>query len=321
MKSSTAAILSNSLYFQKQAQDASAPSGSSPAPKSGSGYGSIVIGALAGGGLGLINHLLTPKDEDENSTLRLLRHVLGGAALGSLAGYGLDYFNVPAKVESTVKAIAGNADATPATGRRWETYPEEIDKWAKNNPALARALTGGIVGIGTGEGLQASRRAYLRHLASRELTTPARNLANPFSELPFSDAIQHLKTTPKSVEYLKEIGSPYANTLFAALRKRDMSQVQAVLDHLGDQGLFTKVVNSTTGEAHVPLSNIAQAKRHIQTANAAVKLFNQNNASGFWGKQWNAAKGHALPLGLGLVGAGIGVATAKPMPQQARFGN
>lgn len=52
------------------------------------GAKAALIGTLAGGGVGAVSHMLTPKDEDEDGGKRLLRNVLFGAAMGGLAGYG-----------------------------------------------------------------------------------------------------------------------------------------------------------------------------------------------------------------------------------------
>jgi hypothetical protein len=72
--------------------------------------GNPLYGALIGGGLGLINHAITPKDEDESEIGRLLRHVLGGAALGGLAGYGVDAFK-SSGVGRTVNSVVSGDDS------------------------------------------------------------------------------------------------------------------------------------------------------------------------------------------------------------------
>lgn len=52
-----------------------------------------IVASLGGAGLGLATHMMTPKDKDEDTSLRLLKHVLAGAALGGLAGYGASRLN------------------------------------------------------------------------------------------------------------------------------------------------------------------------------------------------------------------------------------
>lgn len=52
------------------------------------GAQAAILGGLGGAGLGIASHMLTPKDEDEDTTGRLLRNILTGAALGSIASYG-----------------------------------------------------------------------------------------------------------------------------------------------------------------------------------------------------------------------------------------
>lgn len=68
-----------------------------------------LIGALVGGGLGLANHFITPRDKDESKWKRILSHVLGGMALGGLSGAGLGYLRVP---ESTAQAVADAVDTS-----------------------------------------------------------------------------------------------------------------------------------------------------------------------------------------------------------------
>lgn len=46
------------------------------------------IGALGGAGLGALLGYLTPRDKDEGKVGRYLRYILGGAAMGGLAGLG-----------------------------------------------------------------------------------------------------------------------------------------------------------------------------------------------------------------------------------------
>lgn len=46
------------------------------------------IGALGGAGLGALLGYLTPRDKDEDKLGRYLRYILGGAAMGGLAGLG-----------------------------------------------------------------------------------------------------------------------------------------------------------------------------------------------------------------------------------------
>jgi len=47
-----------------------------------------LLGGLGGAGIGLASHLITPKDKDEDLKGRMLSHILAGAALGGIAGYG-----------------------------------------------------------------------------------------------------------------------------------------------------------------------------------------------------------------------------------------
>lgn len=51
---------------------------------------SPLIGALAGGGLGYLADKLRPVDEDENKVSRRLTSILAGAALGGVAGHGIN---------------------------------------------------------------------------------------------------------------------------------------------------------------------------------------------------------------------------------------
>lgn len=46
------------------------------------------IGALGGAGLGALLGYLTPRDKDESRVDRFLRYILGGAAMGGIAGLG-----------------------------------------------------------------------------------------------------------------------------------------------------------------------------------------------------------------------------------------
>ena len=92
----------------------------------------LLIGALGGSGVGLISHLLTPKDEDEDQTKRLLSHILAGAATGSLAGYGasklrnavkdtpIDVFPTPGPGNDGGSGGGGNGGGGEASGPRFD---------------------------------------------------------------------------------------------------------------------------------------------------------------------------------------------------------
>ena len=66
----------------------SGASGSSVSDSAKSALMSALGGAGLGAGLGFLTHAIMPKDEDEDLRDRLLTHILTGAALGGLAGYG-----------------------------------------------------------------------------------------------------------------------------------------------------------------------------------------------------------------------------------------
>ena len=75
-----------------------------------SGAGSALIGALGGGGLGLLTHAITPKDEDEDQRKRLLSHVLAGALAGGAAGYGYNTLRRTAKDTGLTEFVSSILD-------------------------------------------------------------------------------------------------------------------------------------------------------------------------------------------------------------------
>lgn len=131
-----ALAFSRGRKLSKAAQDAAAGDvGGKSRALSGAGWG-----ALAGGTLGLINHLITPEDEDENRLKRALMYILGGAALGGVAGAGFNYFRVPETIHDTVHNL---------------TSTEEPD----NSGLLERgerAVLGGTAGYVGGKGVTAA---------------------------------------------------------------------------------------------------------------------------------------------------------------------
>ena len=116
-------------------------------------------GALAGAGLGLLNHYSTPKDEDEPELKRLLLHILGGATLGGVAGAGLNYLGVPKAVaNAATQAVA--TDPPPAkpvdTRPKEQIYQDKVNNswdsflaWYDRNGVGTHGKRG-LIGAGTG---------------------------------------------------------------------------------------------------------------------------------------------------------------------------
>jgi len=88
-----------------------------------------LLGVLGGAGVGLASHMITPKDKDEDLRSRLISHVLTGAALGGLSGYGLKRLH--SRVADAVK-------------------PESPGWYQRNVPELSYSRAATIGGIGTG---------------------------------------------------------------------------------------------------------------------------------------------------------------------------
>lgn len=152
------------------------------------GAKSALIGGLGGAGLGLVAHLITPKDKDEDQRKRLLSHVLSGAALGGVAGYGVK------KMLDTGSAL---------------TKGEEPGWYQRNAPDIgygdAALLTGLGLGLHTGT----------RHLRAKALSSGVDKLKNlaPGAELGLQ---QYMKIAP---ERLAETGGHLGPDAVDALRR------------------------------------------------------------------------------------------------------
>lgn len=88
-----------------------------------------LVGSLGGAGLGVLAHMVTPKDKDEDLRGRLLSHILTGAALGGLAGYG------GSRLYSRTKPLL---------------EPDKPGWYQRNAPELSYSRAATLAGLGTG---------------------------------------------------------------------------------------------------------------------------------------------------------------------------
>lgn len=154
-------------------------------------------GALAGAGLGLLNHYSTPKDEDEPELKRLLLHILGGATLGGVAGAGLNYLGVPKAVaNAATQAVAIDPPpAKPVDNRpKEQIYQEKAnslwDRYAvgtRGKRGLIGAMSGPALYEGTAEALNLLGNGFFWSRGGKILTTSGEDLnvlrANPMSTI------------------------------------------------------------------------------------------------------------------------------------------
>lgn len=169
-----------------------------------------LLGALGGAGVGLVSHMVTPKDKDEDQRSRLLSHVLAGAAMGGLSGYGLK------RLHSRV------ADAAKKEDPGW---------FQRNAPELSYS------GVATLGGLGAGAYAGVKGVDTMRGTAGAHILA---STEPGSDALgaikQYLSSSLKDRNRggLKNIRSAY-DVANGSLRDRILSKLHFKTFKIGDR--------------------------------------------------------------------------------------
>lgn len=72
---------------------------------------SALIGALVGSGVGGLSSLLTPTDKDESKVNKILSHILAGAAMGGVAGYGIRRLNAnTGAIDAIINSDEGKKD-------------------------------------------------------------------------------------------------------------------------------------------------------------------------------------------------------------------
>lgn len=157
------------------------------------------IGALGGAGLGAILSLVTPKDNDESRGGRILRYLLGGAAMGGLAGLGYgaskDVFR-PQQTDQNGKPAEEpreltDLQAAPEPEPFEESLPKKVDKFNQTlgdimGSRAVGAVGGAAVGAGGGElasaGLHTLGDRVVDPLKSFSLNTMAKDIERPVGE-------------------------------------------------------------------------------------------------------------------------------------------
>lgn len=128
----------NRLFRMAFTKSAQAPAAEGQDNKDNTVAGAA-IGALLGTGLGYLNYRMTPKDVDEDSRKKLLRHLLSGAALGGVAGAGIGYYKAIPRAVDAVKSLV---NSEPVTNKEiGKNFGKSIDR----SPP-GRALAGGLGG-------------------------------------------------------------------------------------------------------------------------------------------------------------------------------
>ena len=169
-----------------------------------------LLGGLGGAGIGFASHLITPKDKDEDLRGRMLSHILTGAALGGIAGYG---------GSRLYKRVAPMVT------------PEKPGWYQRNAPEVTYSGTAALAGLGAGAYAGAKGLDNLRG------GTGARLLA---STEPGSDALgairQFLSASEKdrSGKGLKEIRNAY-NIANGSIKDRLLSKLNFQTGHIGDK--------------------------------------------------------------------------------------
>ena len=157
-----------------------------------------LTGAGLGSGLGLISDMIRPVDKDENKLRRRLTALLGGAALGGMAGFGANQFrknaplffpekmSTPAKVVDTFDPAPSTAIA--AAGLGYGLYPHftnggRVREWLNRD---LRLLNGHPINWAAPESrdLVSSIAAYNNAVRSGKITDRIGTLINriPFLE-------------------------------------------------------------------------------------------------------------------------------------------
>lgn len=126
------------------------------------------FGAIGGAGLGALLSFLTPKDKDESRMGRLLRYVLGGAAMGGIAGLGVGSSksmfgakpeNKPGQPEvrdAPQTEVVQDKEAPP--GQTWAEFGDDLAKNTNWNAVFGagKGYGAGYVGAkATGAGARA----------------------------------------------------------------------------------------------------------------------------------------------------------------------
>lgn len=256
-----------------------------------------LIGALGGAGVGLVSHMVTPKDKDEDQTSRLLSHVLAGAAMGGISGYGLK------RLHSRL------TDATKTEDPGW---------YQRNAPELSYSRAATLGGLGAGAYAGAKGIDILRGTAGASAMS---------ATAPGSDAIVAMRRflgssasdIGKSRE-LTEIARAYG-AANASLKNRLLSKLHFKTLNIGDkipkwlggdairgaattqagldEDLFKKLMAlSSVGHAPGAVDAAAKASSAARLANAR-KIMNSMRRGGGGKKAIYAALASALLLGGG----------------------
>lgn len=114
-------------------------------------------GALGGAGLGALLGFLTPRDEDEDKVGRYLRYILGGAALGGIAGFGYGSSKNLFGEDSDRPGGGGSGGVGGSGGNGGSNKDGRFTRWFRGRPANITSLTG----IGAGAGWIAPKLLHL----------------------------------------------------------------------------------------------------------------------------------------------------------------
>lgn len=188
---------------------------------------SALLGALIGGGVGGVSSFLTPDDDDESKARKIISHVLAGAAMGSLAGYGVRRLNEnTGAIDSIIEAVDPSQKEPPSD---WKTLPVR-------NTLMAAGTTGGAA-LGYNSIANAVR--------SRRVSQHAQNFLVP--DIPPSG------TGKNSVQ-----GHPDSRSLFNG---SDNTFNESVLKRIGQKGTVTDeptlLANGKTLDRAIAESNAA----------------------------------------------------------------
>lgn len=259
-----------------------------------------LIGALGGAGVGLVSHAVTPKDKDEDQTSRLLSHVLAGAAMGGLSGYGLK------RLHSRV------ADATKKEDPGW---------YQRNAPELSYSRAATLGGLGAGAYAGAKGVDILRGTSGASAmagTAPGSDAIVAMRRFLGSSA-SDISKSPELTEIARSYGAANAslkNRLLSKLHFKTLGIGDRIPKWLGgdairraattqvglDEDLFRKLVQLSSKNrapyAAGALDAAAKASSTARLANAR-KIMNSMRRGGGGKKALYAALVSALLLGGG----------------------
>ena len=158
------------------------------------------IGALGGAGLGALLGYLTPRDKDESKVDRFLRYILGGAAMGGIAGLGYgsskDFFGSGGGSNG-----GSSVDKKPPEPNNPSWLPQRATNTA------ARALEGAAAGEGASWGAYGLGRLWDRYVPRKDvlkaILTHPKNWKSKLEELAYERAEAALKAGKLTEEQAK----------------------------------------------------------------------------------------------------------------------